>query len=182
MSSTEIELQSDAEIQLVSTPSTPAFFPVSLTKFFLLSLCTLGLYQVYWFYKNWYFVKRREKSDILPALRSLFGVIFCYWLLKRVSEQSVASGGKPLPAGLLAICWIVTNLLWRLPDPYWLVSFLAIIFLLPVQASINSMNARLAPDHDKNNHFSGWNIFGLIVGGLFFLLAVIGTFLPATQV
>ena len=40
--------------------NTPLYFPVSNTKLVLLSVCTLGLYEFYWFYKNWALVKERE--------------------------------------------------------------------------------------------------------------------------
>jgi len=182
MSATEFEVQNDLENLQKQDSGDPIFFPVSVTKFLLLSICTFGLYEIYWFYKNWRLIKGHEKSKISPVWRSVFGVIFCYSLLKRVSGQSMATGGKAIPAGPLAAGWIATTLLWRLPDPYWLVSFLAIAFLLPVQSTINSMNAKVAPSHDKNARFSGWNIFGLVVGGLFFILGVIGSFLPPDQV
>ena len=182
VSSTEFEARSDEQTLTPSRSKAPVFFPVSLTKLFLLSLCTLSLYQIYWFYKNWHFVKRRENSDIVPAARSILAVFFCYSLFKKISEHSVKTGDKPVLAGVLGTSWIITNVLSILPDPYWLVSFLAVVFMLPIQSAVNSMNSKLAPDHDKNDRFSGWNIFGLIFGGLFLLLGVIGTFLPAEQV
>lgn len=37
--------------------NTPYYFPVSNTKLVLMSLATLGFYELYWFYKNWVFVK-----------------------------------------------------------------------------------------------------------------------------
>jgi hypothetical protein len=151
---------------------------VSITKFLLLSIGTLGLYEIYWFYKNWGFIKARDRSDISPAWRSLFGILFCYRLLRRVSDDAVARGGRPLPAGWLAAGWVITTLLARLPDPYWLVTFSAVLFLLPVQARINSLNAQAAPGHDPNARFSGTNILGLVVGGLIFALGLLGTLLP----
>lgn len=182
MSATELEVSGDAESGREAIHGDPVFFPVSLTKLLLLSICTLGLYEIYWFYKNWRLIKAREKSKVSPALRSVFGVIFCYSLLKRVSDQSTAVGGNAIAAGPLALGWVVTTLLWRLPDPYWLVSFLAVLFLMPVQSAINSINSKVAPGQDKNDRFSGWNIFVLVVGGLIFILGVIGTFLPPEQV
>jgi hypothetical protein len=54
--------------------------------------------------------------------------------------------------------------------------------MLPVQSAINSINAKVAPEHAPNDRFSAWNIFGMVIGGLILILAVIGTFLPAEQV
>ena len=39
-------------------------------------------------------------------------------------------------------------------------------------------NAIVAPDHVRNARFSAWNLVGLVGGGIFFMLAVVGTFLP----
>lgn len=181
MSSVEATAPVQIDADTVAESMSPMFFPVSLTKLLVLSICTLGLYEIYWFYKNWQLVKRRETSDIVPALRALFTVLFCYSLFRRVGEESEKNGISSISFGPLAVGWIVTTVLWRLPDPYWLVSFLAVLFMLPVQYAANVINSRVAPGHDPNRRFSGWNIAATIVGGLFLFLAVIGAFLPPEQ-
>jgi hypothetical protein len=60
----------------ISKPSTPIYFPVSITKLVVMSLFTCGLYQILWFYKNWRLIKNREHSDIMPVWRSIFPVFF----------------------------------------------------------------------------------------------------------
>ena len=85
-----------------------------------------------------------------------------------------------LPAGPLAAAWIITSLLYKLPDPFWLVSMLAFLFILPIQALANRINATVAPIHDPNRRFTGWNIATVAGGGIFFLLAIIGLFSPDT--
>jgi hypothetical protein len=66
MSSIEIAVPTNAEADTLDLPGRPLFFPVSITKFLLLSIGTLGLYEIYWFYKNWGFIKARDRSDISP--------------------------------------------------------------------------------------------------------------------
>ncbi|MFC5436046.1 hypothetical protein ACFPME_05715 [Rhodanobacter umsongensis] len=168
-------------LEELEQPGELVFFPVSVVKLLVLSLCTFGLYEIYWFYKNWQLVKRRENSNIIPVMRSLFGVLFCYSLFEKVSDQAKNAGTGSIAAGLLAAGWIVLTILWRLPDPYWLVTFLAVLFMLPVQQAINAINSQAAPGHDPNRTFSGWNIAAVIIGGLFFVLALVGIFLPAEQ-
>ena len=170
-----------APVGEIRQSTVPLFFPVSITKLLVLSICTLGLYEIYWFYKNWQLVKRRENSNINPALRSLFGVLFCYSLFRRVGEQVESHNNKSIPAGLLAAGWIVLTLLWKLPDPYWLLTFLAVFFMVPVQQAVNSINSQAARGHDQNRRFGGWNIAAVIIGGLILALAIIGTFLPPEQ-
>jgi hypothetical protein len=98
--------------------ATPCF-AVSLLKLSVMSLCTLGLYELFWFYKNWTIIKRREGTAIQPFWRAFFTFFFCYACFARIRGQAqVLHLERSIPAGALAVTWIVTNLLWRLPDPY----------------------------------------------------------------
>jgi hypothetical protein len=85
-------------------------------------------------------------------------------------HQSVAAG--PLAAG-----WIITTLLSSLPDPYWLVSALSFVFILPVQALANRVNAKIIPEYDTNGRFTSWNIGGITFFIIFSALAIVGLFL-----
>jgi hypothetical protein len=84
--------------------------------------------------------------------------------------------GVSLPAGPLALAVLALALAANLPDPYWLVTLLGFLPLLPVQAAVNRVNLQLAPDADPNARFSGWNIAGVVVGGLLVALAMLGMF------
>ncbi len=35
----------------------PYFFTTSTLKLTLMSICTFGIYELYWFYKNWVLIK-----------------------------------------------------------------------------------------------------------------------------
>ena len=75
--------------------------------------------------------------------------------------------------------WIIITILGRLPDPYWLVSFFAVLFLVPVQTAVNEINSITTPKHNPNSTFTKWNMVVVVIGGLFFALLLIGTFLPS---
>ena len=167
-----------ADISPAGADMATPFFPVSTLKLFVLSICTFGFYEVYWFYKNWQLIKDREQSSIVPVLRALFSVLFCYALFARIRDFG-ASGAARLAAGPLAAGWIITTFTHRLPDPYWVASLLAVLFLLlPVQAHINAINLAAAPDHDTNSRFSvtNWIVVGL--GALMIVLSIVGLMLP----
>jgi hypothetical protein len=167
-----------ADAQAAQTQQ-PAFFAVSIAKLTVLSLCTLGLYELYWFYKNWQFVRARERSNIVPVLRAFFAVFFCYACFARIRDHGKKVGIQPpLSAGACATGWILTTIMWRLPDPYWLVSMAAFLFLLPAQAYANRVNAAVAPEHDRNSKFTESTWITTVIGGAFFLLAVFGTLFP----
>ncbi|OHX14322.1 hypothetical protein BI347_13020 [Chromobacterium sphagni] len=152
----------------------PLFFAVSPRKFLILSLCTLGLYEMYWFYRNWQLVKQREGSDIWPFWRAVFGYFFCYALLSRIRDAARDAGAGDLPAGPLSAGWIIISMLWKLPEPYWLVCYAAIACLLPAQIAVCRINEALAPEHRRNDRLSGWNIAAIALGGGMLLLAVYG--------
>ena len=158
--------------------SEPIYFPVSPVKLSILSICTFGLYEIYWFYKNWRLIKEREHKKIMPFWRALFALFFCFSLFQRIGRSAKEIDLPPISTGGLAAGWIIVSLLWKLPDPYWLVSFLAFFFLLPVQQTVNKINAQYAPGHDQNNRFGVWNIVVVVAGGIFFILAIIGSFMP----
>jgi len=155
------------------------FFPVSLGKLALMSLGTLGLYQVYWFYKNWKCVQQNSGDKVSAPIRAVFYPLVSYPLFRRVRDRAAAAGVEGgLQAGLLALALFVLSMLWRLPDPWWLAGLAGFLPMLPVQSAVNEINARLAPQADPNARFSGGNIAGMIVGGLVLLLAVVGMLLP----
>jgi len=114
------------------------FFYVSVKKMIFLTVITLGLYELYWFYKQWSFVKGHIKSNIKPFWRSLFAVFFCQDLFKKVKEFS---NSKKVPVGynpeLLALMYIVLTFCWKLPEAFSLISIFSLAALLIVQKSIN---------------------------------------------
>lgn len=155
------------------------FFPVSVLKLFILSVCTFGVYEVYWFYKNWQLIKERERSHISPVPRAIFAVFYCYQCFARIRDFGTPPATKSrLAAGPLAAGWIVATLLHKLPDPYWLISLFAVVFIIPVQGLANRINAASSPNHDPNSHFSAWNWVALAFGSILFVLAIIGLMLP----
>ncbi len=158
----------------------PIFFAVSIPKLLLMSLCTLGLYPIYWFYRNWTLIMYQERLAISPAWRALFSIFYCYSCFARIRDFShpAAPAAGSVPAGPLAAGFIVVSLLWRLPDPYWVVGLASPLFLIPAQRRANQINGALEPGHDPNARFSGLNWVALVGGGLLLLLAILGALMP----
>lgn len=158
----------------------PTYFAVSPLKLVVMSTCTLGLYEIYWYYKHWCSVKEREKSDITPLGRAFFAFIFCYSLFKRIQATGQSHNiPRTIAPGPLAAGFILLSVLYKLPDPYWLLSFFAVLFLVPVQMAANEINLATSPKHDRNSTFSKWNLVVVVIGGLCFALALVATFLPS---
>jgi hypothetical protein len=162
-----------------TSSTAPLYFSVSGLKLVLMSTCTFGLYEIYWFWQNWLHVQRRERSGIMPSWRAVFAILYCYALLRRIRETAqmhgVATGVWP---GVMTLAWIVLNIASGSPGPGGLVSFLAVFILLPVQITVNAINRAVDPNFVANSRFSGWNITALIIGGALVLLTVIVSFMP----
>lgn len=62
------------------------FFPVNKTKFILLSITTLWIYNFYWFYKNFKYIKVNfeDSKNTWPFFRALFSPITSYFLFKKI--------------------------------------------------------------------------------------------------
>ena len=169
-----------AEIVLESTPPPQAvFFAVSLLKLVVLSTCTLGVYQIYWFWRNWNRIRVSGAPGITPSLRAFFLLFYCYPCFLRIKRAGKSRGIVPAPPiGILAICFLLTTLSGNLPGLHCLIAFLSVAFLLPIQSYVNRINASASPGHDPNSRFGVWNWIAVIVGGLLLILAAIGSVLP----
>ena len=167
-----------ADAPVAANQVAPAF-AVSITKLVVMSIATLGLYQLYWFYQHWAAIKRRTKQDVSPVWRAIFGVFWCYSCFREIDEEARRhDAANKLPFGALAATWIVLTLVSRLPDPYWVVSLLAFVVLVPVQKQANALNAQLAPEADRNSRFNWMNITWLAISVPILALAMIGLMLP----
>jgi hypothetical protein len=153
----------------------PAFFPISLTKLIVLSICTFGFYQVYWFFQNWQIIKIREHSNISATWRALLAPLFCYSLFKRISQSSMPIIN--IHPALLAIVFFILSIIGSLPSYYSIIWQLSNLILIPVQIAVNHINRTQVPDHDPNARFSILNIVIIIVGLTIMGLALFGSFI-----
>lgn len=153
-------------------------FAVSLSKFAVMSLCTFGLYELYWAYKHWDAVRRRDQERLSPFWRAFFAPLWAFSLFPRLGRLTAMYGVPATWSGSgLALAYFLIHLTWRLPDPYWLVSLLGFLPVLVVQRSVNGLNAAVAPDAPRNDSYSGLNVVAIVLGGLLLLLAILGTFM-----
>ena len=78
----------DENIQTQTTG--PLFLHIPVSRLILLSIGSCGLYEAYWIYKNWRYIKERDKLNIRPFWRGVFGIFFCHSLLRRIHEDKEA--------------------------------------------------------------------------------------------
>lgn len=155
------------------------FFSVSITKLIVMSVVTLGLYELYWFYQQWKHERQRTNQNLSPFWRAFFSGIFSFSLFQRVSNLAIANevsvSFNPNVLGALVLAF---NISWRLPGVLWLISWLGFLPLLPVQSVLNELNEKVAPTADKNARFTAANIVTIVIGGIFVVFSLIGSFMP----
>jgi hypothetical protein len=154
-------------------PSTtgPAWFAVGPAKLVVMAIGTLGLYQVYWFYQQWRRV-RDGGEDVRPLLRSLFGVLFCYPLFKRIVDSTRDVASAPAGPAALAVAYILLSVSWKLPSPFNLLTLLSVLPLAAVQRLASAAAERDFPRDDPNRRLTGGNWVAVVVGVAF--LGLIG--------
>src|ERR1700738_1857366 len=143
------------------------YFPVSLSKLLIMSLCTFGLYQPFWLFSQWYYVREREKPNISLLLRVFFPIFFCYPLFRQIRAMANAENISPsFSAPFCAVGWIIFALLAFLPGPLFLMSYFSVLFLLPVQRTVNAINLAADPEHNPNSTYSALNKTTIVIAGL----------------
>ncbi|QXI27660.1 hypothetical protein [Pseudomonas vanderleydeniana] len=165
------------------------FYVVSKAKFFVLFICSLGLYQIYWSYKNWSQYKASTQSDIWPVARGIFAIFFVHALYRNV-EQSIQASGRgyrwdaSLWATLFVIVAVLSNVLETLVrkniggsllvalSTFWV--FAQVFITWQGQQAINFASGD--PEGAGNAHFSPANYLVIVLGGIVWVFALIGIF------
>ncbi len=149
------------------------WFRVGTAKLVLMCVVTFGLYQIYWFYQQWRHVQRRGER-IHPALRTLFAGIFCYALFRRVSADAAGRGIPRVPSAIgCAVAFILLSVAVRLPAPWSSLSLLSLLPLALVQRAASAAALAAVPTADPNTRLTPINWFGVVVGVLLLVMAVL---------
>lgn len=116
--------------------------PVGLLKLTILSMTTLGLYQAYWMYRNWRYLKKLHRTKIRPNGRADYPFFFVYPLFKQIRALglSIEPAVPSIAPFWLFAAWVGLTLLVNLPDPYYFMGTLDVLPLLCVQAYVNKLN------------------------------------------
>ncbi len=150
----------------------PLFLYIPIHRLILLSIASCGLYEAYWIYKNWSYIKKRDGLAIHPFWRGMFGIFFCHSLLKTIHEDTDARVMEEpsFSPGGLATGWVIltilANIIGRAPGAgASIASFVIPSFLLlaPVQTYINSVTYKTNPDQPYYGWSSG-HIGCLVIG------------------
>lgn len=160
----------------------PLFLHIPGWRLVVLAILSFGTYEAYWIYKNWRYAKERYGLKISPFWRGIFGILFCYGILKRIHEDREARAVVPpsFSPGWLATGFVVlalsANLVAHAPGfiPSIIAGFMpSYLCLLPAQRYVNEVSRKRKPAAG----YYGWSAghfvclaFGLAAWALVFLL------------
>jgi hypothetical protein len=161
------------------------YFTPSTLKIILMSLVTLGLYELYWFYKNWVLIKARLPSDdpgkrMMPFWRAFFANFWAYSLFKDIKGCADRNGiPESFAIAPLAIGYFTLIAISQIDSPIWLISLLTFAMIVPVNKVAIKINEKLCDDFVNHGEFTTWNIAGLFFGGIILIAAVSETLSPS---
>ena len=119
-------------------PGAPYSEYQSIKHFVILNILSFGLYQLYWFYRHWRYLRDEKNLNIMPAMRTLFIIIFGYSFFRKFYQLAKEKGyTKKPPLALLFILYIVIQLPAVASTFLAMLSCLSFLFLIPV---LNMMN------------------------------------------
>jgi hypothetical protein len=91
------------------------YYPVAMPKLVAMWLLTFGLYGVYWYYRNFKYIKQQEHDSSMPVARAIFNIFWYYPLWKILKDNNDSRyerlhlPGKPL-AVILALLFFIAGL------------------------------------------------------------------------
>jgi len=111
---------------------------VSVNIFIILFFLTMGLYGTWWMYKTWRYFKEKDQLEIMPAMRAVFAIFFLYELFVRIQERAHSMGyQQKYHSGPLFVGFIISSFLTQLPEPMWVISQIAFLFLISPFTAFN---------------------------------------------
>jgi len=152
----------------------PIFMPVG--RLITLSLITFGIYQFFWFYRNWKILKYYHDRYVQPVKLTLmmlipfYGIYLAYKQLKGIDEMTTIRV-KGFPLLPVFIGWILvgsSSVLIR-PEAGFLLSSLCLgsVFLLaPVQWSLNNFARSSGHTEPSSGSRKGWMAAALMLTSL----------------
>lgn len=166
----------------------PRFYVVSTRKLLVLYFITIGLYHLYWNYKNWALHNRATGEGVWPVPRAIFSIFFTHSLFRDISQHDVTHERAEWNAGsnaaFMVLLVIGGNILERMASKGLgspMTDIASIAMLVPTGLLLkkvqDEINARCGdPTGSGNASFTGANIAWCVAGAIYWALAILGIF------
>lgn len=168
-------------------------------QFWLMYLCSFGLYLFWWYYKNWQQLKNHRGLNFSPVIRTIGLIVplLSYYLLwlefDEINRSAEDSGIVDYEDAIyLTFAFAVLNIIgslafitFRVFSAGTLIGMFCIIgeayIIYQVQKTLNIYWKKEQLNLPMKKNFSWRQIFIAIVGGVYFALAFIGSILLITN-
>lgn len=163
------------------------FYIVATRKMLVLFFLTIGMYQVYWYYKNWALHKRATGEDVWPVPRAIFALFFTHSLYHHIATYDASGKRDDWDYGSYATAMVflllASSILTRFSGGQVLLDIICMSLLIPIGLVMKQaqaeVNARCGdPLGASNSAFTTANYVWCGLGGLFWLLVLVGLPLP----
>ncbi len=193
MSNSEVEatevVAEQIDEQVDTGPKAAAFFHVDIEKFAILFVMTVGMYQLYWFYKQWSALKKYYQLDAWPIPRAFFSIFFTHSLCTYVNEYFREDGreykwSNTLNATIYVGLILVGAILGQVQEHFsdlvligvasLLLTLASGIPLLQIQKAINV--ALIGSEYEVNDDFTWLNWIWFVLGIIYWFFVCFGLY------
>lgn len=147
----------------------------STVKFVTLHLATFGIYPMFWMYAQWKLLKDKQNLNISPFWRAFFSPLWSGSLASDIKKflkiENITVSYSPVVIG---ISFFLLNILYRLPEQYWLFGFLSFVPIFPMLEVMNEYYEKNEADLPEAS-FAWWQVGLIGVGLLLLVLSVYGS-------
>jgi|GEM_PF-2617054 len=158
------------------------FLYIPISRLVLMSILTFGLYELYWMFMNWDYLRDEKHMKVQPMSRVVFREIFIYSLLRRIHDDPDSNAiHKPTFFAIgLAFLWFVLSTLRGITasDNTVCIKMIAafipsFLCLIPVQLYVNAVRRKQYPDMQYYSWTTG-HIIMLVIGCVLWSLLILG--------
>ncbi|MHB9026851.1 MAG: hypothetical protein ACYC7E_22180 [Armatimonadota bacterium] len=176
-------------------PPPPVTYPASqeysnvqpLWQFILLSICTFNLYILVWLYRNWKLLKLERDCHCSPLIYTIFNVLFIRGFFKEVfalaTDEDDSYKPKFSPVVLAVVYLVIAiagNIVTRLSEEVTLLDLFGLLLFFPLLPAVQALNTfwvSAQPGRRVRTHPSVGAIIVFVLGGIFFLFGILGSFM-----
>ncbi len=141
------------------------YFTAAPWKLVLMSLCTSGLYEFYWFFWNWKIYRKRTGKFIMPGWRAVFSPLWAYSMFSDICDMAGTSKVRTtFNPGMLALAYICIFATDFLPSPLDYISYATFIPLIIANELAAAVSRANDPAYVENNRLSIGNLIAIVLG------------------
>ncbi len=169
---------------------TPEFYVVSKSKFTILYICTLGLYSLYWCYRNWRLYAQHHAVNMMPIFRAFFMIFFIYSLFHKInnrlqSQSTETTWHWKLNAVVIIILWLLSSIIplfSPIEEPIIILNVISfaiyVIAVLPLREAQDAINyVHIDQEGETNDDLTLVNYVWIILGVIITILYTLGFFI-----